>query len=145
MMWKSITTFCAFAALSMAQTPGAQAGGTTPERLPNQQTMRIDSIPESKILHKEMPAYSPEAIDHKIQGVVKMQVVIGKDGKVEGVRLISGHPLLAPAAMQAVRRWVYEPFQLKGQPARVVTDVSIPFALDSSGKPIAQPANKSAM
>lgn len=98
--------------------------------------LRIGSVPESKILHKVQPMYPPEAADHHIQGVVKLSVTIGANGRIEHLKLISGHPLLAPAAMQAVRRWVFEPFQSGDQNVRVMTEIEIPFRLDGAGNPV---------
>jgi TonB family protein len=95
--------------------------------------LRLDSVPESKILHRVQPAYSPEAMDARVQGMVKVSIVIGTDGKVQLARLVSGHPLLAPATLQAVRQWTFEPFQSsKGKPIRVMTEVEIPYSLPPS-------------
>jgi TonB family protein len=98
--------------------------------------VRINSIPDSKIVHKVQPAYPPDAIDHHIQGVVKVSVTISTDGRVERIHLIEGHKLLAPAALQAVRRWVFEPTQAQGHAVKVMTQIAIPFTLDASGNPV---------
>jgi TonB family protein len=98
--------------------------------------VRMSSIPESKILRKVQAAYPLDAVDHHIQGVVKITVLIGTDGHVENIRLVSGHPLLAPAALQAVRQWVFEPTQSHGQAVKVITPITVPFALDQNGNPV---------
>jgi TonB family protein len=98
--------------------------------------LRMPSMPESKILHKEQPPYPPDAVDHHIYGVVKMSVLIGTDGHVERIRLVSGHKLLAPAAMQAVRNWVFAPTEEDGHPVKVMTQIAIPFDLDGHGSPV---------
>jgi TonB family protein len=98
--------------------------------------VRMPSMPDSKILHKVQPAYTGDAACLHIQGVVKIGVTIGTDGRVERMNLISGHKLLAPAAMQAVRRWVFEPTQVQGHAVKVATQISIPFDLDAFGKPV---------
>jgi TonB family protein len=98
--------------------------------------LRVPSMPASKIVTKVQPVYPPDAADHGIQGVVKMTIYIGQDGRVENARLISGHPLLTPAARQAVRKWVFEPTLVEGKPVRVVTEVDIPFNLDAYGRPV---------
>ncbi len=95
----------------------------------DQAILHLRSAPDSELVHKVQPAYPPDALDAGIQGVVRIQLMIGKDGHVEQARLISGHPLLAPAALQAARQRIYQPFESKGQPIRVVTEVEIPFAL----------------
>ncbi len=98
--------------------------------------LRMNPMPDSKILHKVQPAYPLDAADLHIQGVVKLTVLIGTDGHVENIRLISGHPLLAPAALQAVRQWVFEPTQVQGNAVKVITQIAIPFDLDVHGNPV---------
>jgi protein TonB len=61
-----------------------------------------------------------------------LTVIIGVDGHIAKVQLISGHPLLAQAAIDAVRQWVYDPTLLNGQPAEVVTTVDVSFPPGSS-------------
>jgi protein TonB len=61
--------------------------------------------------------------------VVKLEAVIGPDGRVEKVQAISGPPLLRQAAIDAVRQWVYEPSRLNGQPVRTTTQIEINFTL----------------
>src|ERR1700722_11177408 len=98
----------------------------------DQPYLRIASVPESKILHRVQPVYSPEAIDAHIQGMVRVSIRIELDGHVELAQRASGHPLLAPAALQAVRQWTFEPFQRDGKPIRVLTEVEVPFALPAA-------------
>jgi len=98
--------------------------------------LRMNPMPESKILHKVQPSYPQDAADRHIQGAVKVSVLIGADGHVENIRLVSGHPLLAPAALQAVRQWVFEPTQVQGNAVKVITQITIPFDLDARGNPV---------
>ena len=93
--------------------------------------VRLNAVPESKIVHKVQPRYPPDARDARIEGVVRVSVLIGKNGHVQDVQLISGHPLLAPAALQAARRWVFEPFQTEGKPVRATTILEFPFTLSA--------------
>lgn len=102
----------------------------------NAKFLRMPSVPESKILHRVQPAYPQDAIDAHVQGMVRVAITIGEDGHVELARRASGHPLLAPAALQAVRQWTFEPFQRDGKPIRVLTEIDIPFALPASGSAI---------
>jgi protein TonB len=60
---------------------------------------------------------------------VKLQATIGKDGRVENLEVISGHPLLASAALDAVKNWVYETTLLNGNPVEVVTQIDVNFTL----------------
>jgi TonB family protein len=94
-----------------------------------QRILHLRSVPDSQLVHKVQAAYPPDAMDARIEGVVRIRLTIGTDGRVEDARLISGHRLLAPAAMQAARQRVYKPFESEGKPIRVVTEVEIPFAL----------------
>ncbi len=98
--------------------------------------LRMNSMPESKIVHKVQPAYPLDAADLHIHGLVKVSVLIGTNGHVENTRLVSGHPLLAPAAMQAVRQWVFEPTEVQGKAVKVITQIAVPFDLDAHGNPV---------
>ncbi len=108
----------------------------------NVQLVNLPSMPESKLVHKVQPAYPPDAANGRVQGMVKLRVTIADNGHVIGVRAISGHPLLKPVAIQAVRRWVYEPTMVDGRAVRVVTEVDIPFTLDRDGRPVTPSANE---
>jgi TonB family protein len=75
------------------------------------------------------PLYPPDAKQARIQGTVRMNVVIGKDGTVKDLQVASGHPLLVDTAADAVRQWVYKPTLLNGNPVEVVTVVDVNFTL----------------
>ena len=77
---------------------------------------------------KVQPAYPPLAKQARIQGVVILEAIIGKDGAVTEVKVISGHPLLQQAAIDAVSQWKYKPTLLNGEPVEVVTTVTVNFA-----------------
>lgn len=102
--------------------------------------LRVATPPDSKIMKKVPAAYPQDAIDQHVQGVVKLSIVIGKTGKVERMRVISGNKLLVPAAMHAVGKWVFQPFGTVDVPARAMTEIDIPFRLDSAGHPVTPPA-----
>jgi protein TonB len=97
------------------------------------QIVRMDSIPEAKIVRKAQPVYPPDALDHHVQGVVKIKILIAADGHVEQAHIAGGHPLLVHAALQAVRQWVFQPMGSEEQPIRVATQVEVPFRLDAAG------------
>jgi len=61
--------------------------------------------------------------------VVHLAAVIGKDGSVINLAVISGHPLLVPAALEAVRQWVYQTTLLNGDPVEVMTQIDVNFTL----------------
>ena len=77
---------------------------------------------EQKLMTKVNP-HSPDAGKYTLRFVV----VIGKDGRVVRETLVSGHPGLAPAAVEALHQWVYEPTLVNGKPVEVVTEVLVPF------------------
>ena len=87
------------------------------------------NVQQANLIQKVAPAYPTQAkIDH-VQGKVQFAVLIGKDGHVQNVDLISGEPVLADAAKPAVEKWVYRPTLLNGQPVEVVTQVDVNFTL----------------
>jgi len=75
------------------------------------------------------PVYPPEAKQAGVQGTVELQAVIGKDGRVQDIKVLSGHPLLAAAALDAVKNWVYRPTLLNGEPVEVSTTIDVNFTL----------------
>lgn len=92
--------------------------------------MRVSQgVTQGMVLSKVQPIYPVDAKAARIQGSVVIGVVIGKDGNIQSERLVSGHPLLAPAAMDAVKQWKYRPYLLNGQAVEVDTQVTINFTL----------------
>ena len=75
------------------------------------------------------PLYPPLAKQARIQGVVRFTAIIGKDGNIQNLQLVSGHPLLVEAAKQAVSQWQYKPTLLNGDPVEVVTTIEVNFTL----------------
>jgi len=89
-------------------------------------------VTQGMVLSKVQPAYPPDARAARIKGSVIIAVVIDKNGSIESERLISGHPLLAPAAMDAVKQWKYRPYILNGNPVEVDTQITVNFTLVSN-------------
>jgi protein TonB len=88
------------------------------------------NVQSANIVHKVQPVYPPEAKENHIQGLVRFTVVIGKDGSVQHVTLVSSpDPLLTKAAQDAVQQWVYRPTLLNGDPVEVLTTVDVLFTL----------------
>ncbi len=116
-MWKWISITAAISAMTISAA-SADHGA-----------IRISPVADSQLLHQVQPAYPPDARDAHIQGTVRINLVIGKDGHIEQARVLSGNRLLAPAALQAVRQRIYKPFESGGKPVRVITEVDIPFVL----------------
>jgi TonB family protein len=89
----------------------------------------IANIVLGRLIHEVKPIYPPGAVEAQVQGNVVLQVVVGADGAVRDLRLISGSLLLAPAAIEAVRRWQYQPSYLNGQSIESETRVTMKFRL----------------
>jgi TonB family protein len=83
----------------------------------------------TKLIHQVRPTYPDGLKRAGIQGPVRLDVVIGKDGAVQDVRVISGLPELAKPAMEAVAKWRYQPTLLKGEPVEVMTEIIVNFTL----------------
>jgi protein TonB len=77
-----------------------------------------------------MPQYPTLAKQARIQGVVRFTAIISRDGTIQNLQLISGHPLLVPAAQAAVSQWVYRPTLLNGEPVEVITEIDVNFTLN---------------
>jgi TonB family protein len=87
------------------------------------------AVQAAKLVEKPEAVYPPMAMQARIQGTVRFNVIIGADGRLENATLISGHPLLVPAAIEAVRTYRYQPTLLNGTPVQVITQVEVPFVL----------------
>ncbi len=87
------------------------------------------NVQQAKLVRQPKPIYPPLAKQARIQGVVKLNAIIGKDGTIMNLNAVSGHPLLVPAAMDAVKQWVYAPTLLNGEPVEVVTQIDVNFTL----------------
>jgi periplasmic protein TonB len=83
----------------------------------------------AKVIRKVLPEYPPLARSARISGVVRLIGIIAKDGTIQNLQLVSGHPLLARAAMDAVRQWVYKPTLLNGMPVEVIAPIEVRFSL----------------
>jgi protein TonB len=74
--------------------------------------------------------YPPLARQTRISGTVRLHAIIGKDGSVQQLEVLSGHPLLVQAALDAVRQWRYRPTLLNGEPVEVDTTIDVIFSLN---------------
>jgi TonB family protein len=100
---------------------------------------RIGSnVMAANLISAERPVYPPLAKMARQQGTVKFEATIGKDGKMENLSVVSGPPLLIPAALDAVKQWVYKPTLLNGAPVEVVTTIDVNFSLAGEPAPPAQ-------
>jgi protein TonB len=86
-------------------------------------------VQEALALAKPNPVYPPLARQARIQGKVQLHAIIDKDGRVSQLEVISGHPLLVKAALDAVQNWRYRPTILNGEPVEVDTTIDVNFVL----------------
>jgi len=119
--------------------PGGSAGGviggilSSTAALPKvatPQRVRVSSgVSTGLLIKKVTPNYPQLAKQARIQGSVVLQAEISKEGTIQNLQLISGHPMLAPAAIEAVKQWRYKPYLLNGEPVAVETQVVVNFSL----------------
>jgi protein TonB len=94
------------------------------------QRVRVSTgVATGLLIKKVTPNYPQLAKQARIQGQVVLQAEISKDGTIQNLQLISGHPMLAPAAIEAVKQWRYKPYLLNGEPVAVETQVVVNFSL----------------
>jgi protein TonB len=91
--------------------------------------LRISNMSEGNLIHKVQPAYPALARTARIQGVVVLEAVISKQGTIENLKVLAGHPMLALAAREAVRQWRYRPYILNNEPVEVETQITVNFSL----------------
>ena len=99
-------------------------------RAHSQAPMRVSAgVQMAKLVKKVIPGYPPLARSARISGVVHLIGIISRDGTIRNLQLVSGHPLLARAALEAVQQWVYEPTLLNGEPVEVIAPIDVYFTL----------------
>jgi protein TonB len=126
--------------------PGGQLGGVigsvisstsslavVPKFIPvTPQRIRISQgVIKGLCIHRVEPTYPPLARSARVQGDVVLSAVIDSNGQIQNLVLVSGHPMLVPAAITAVKQWRYKPFLLNGQPVEVETTITVIFSLSS--------------
>ena len=113
-------------------TYGGSAGASPPES--GRLRVRVGAyVQEGNLVRRVEPEYPALARQARIQGIVRFNAIIGKDGHITSLTLLNGHPLLVPSAQDAVRQWVYRPTLLNGTPVEVATTVDVPFTLPPGG------------
>jgi protein TonB len=90
---------------------------------------RTSKMLQGSLMRKVEPKYPPLAIAARIHGSVVLAAVISKAGTIENLKLVSGHPMLVPAAINAVRQWQYQPYVLNGEVIEVETQITVNFIL----------------
>ena len=108
----------------ISSTPMATVKAATPQRV------RVSSgVSAGNLITKIQPPYPPLARQARIQGTVMLSALIGKDGTIQNLKVISGHPMLTQAALDAVKQWRYKPYLLNNEPVEVETQVQVNFTL----------------
>jgi len=87
------------------------------------------------LIRKVAPLYPPLARQARIQGTVFLKIIISKEGDVRDAQLVSGHPMLAPAAIAAVKQWKYRPYTQDGDPVEIATSVRVDFRMADDPQP----------
>lgn len=100
-----------------------------PPAPPPSRPPRISTIMEGNLIYRVQPLYPPLARAARIQGAVVLRAIISRNGTIENLQTISGHPMLVGAARDAVRQWRYRPYILNGDPVEVETQVTVNFSL----------------
>ena len=123
--------------------PGGVAGGSMggvlggvigvkappPPKVTPKRVMVGGNVQAARLVNKVQPLYPPLARQTRISGTVKLHAIIGKDGSVQQLQMVSGHPLLVQAALDAVKQWRYQPTLLNGEPVEVDTEIDVIFSL----------------
>jgi protein TonB len=87
---------------------------------------------EGNLIRRVQPAYPALARSARIQGTVVLQAVISKTGAIENLKVLTGHPILVPAAIEAVSQWRYRPYILNNEPVEVETQITVNFSLSGN-------------
>ena len=103
-----------------------------PAPKPTTAPIRISHMMEGNLIRRVQPAYPPLARSARIQGQVVLAAVISKEGMIENLRVLEGHPMLVRAALDAVSQWSYRPYVLNNEPVEVETRITVNFSLSGS-------------
>jgi protein TonB len=118
---------------SAAPAPPTPVKPTAPPKpSPPPKVLRVGgNVEAARLISAPHPNYPALAKQARVEGTVRMEAVIGKDGHIKNLTVVSGNPLLISAALNAVKQWVYRPTYLNKQPVQVDTEVDVHFQLSS--------------
>jgi periplasmic protein TonB len=140
-----IESLVAAPTLSLGEETGVVAGdGIVMSSVPNvapainkkavTRPVRIGKgVSEANLVHRVQPLYPPLARATRVEGMVEFTAMISKQGTIENLQLVHGHPLLVNAAREAILQWRYRPTLLNGEPVEVITDIIVKFTLGQGG------------
>jgi protein TonB len=109
---------------------GGVGGAPAPPKPTQTRIRQGGAVQAAKLVNRVQPQYPPLARQTRISGTVRLHALISKDGSVQQLEVISGHPLLVQAALDAVRQWRYQPTTLNGEPVEVDTTIDVIFSLN---------------
>jgi len=114
---------------ALASSHAAPIPAQAPAPAPPKRVRLAARVAEANLIYNVPPKYPPEAGQAHIEGSVVLMAVIGKDGTVQDVEVVSGVPVLAQAAIDAVRQWRYKPYLVDGEPVEIDSRITINFTL----------------
>jgi protein TonB len=100
-----------------------------PPPAPSVHPLRVSRMMEGNLIYRVQPQYPPLARQARVQGMVVLRAMISREGKIENLQVVSGHPMLVQSAMNAVLQWRYRPYYLNNEPVEVETQVTVNFTL----------------
>ncbi len=92
--------------------------------------IRVSSLDPGRLIHRVEPIYPAIAKTAHVSGTVELSAIIGTDGHIRELRVLSGHPLLRKAATDAVSQWIYKPTVLNGANVEIAAPISVIFRLN---------------
>jgi protein TonB len=102
---------------------------TRPKAEPPAQLLVGGNVQEAKLIYRVQPLYPALARQVRVQGVVVLEAIIAANGSIQQLHVLSGHPMLIPSAVEAVRQWIYSPTILNGKAVEVKTTIEVRFTL----------------
>jgi TonB family protein len=102
---------------------------SVPVILPKFGTPISQGVSEGAIAHRVTPVYPRQALPLRLEGPVVLDATVTENGQLEDVKVVSGHAMLAQAAVDAVRQWRYRPYLLNGKPIRMQTKITVNFKM----------------
>ncbi len=102
---------------------------SAPLDLPRRTVTISQGVSEGRLQHRVLPEYPAQARTLRVEGPVVLEAMVMEDGSVHDLKVVSGHPTLAHAALDAVRQWRYQPYRLNGKPVAMRTEITIKFKL----------------
>ena len=126
LVWLLITGIATAAVAVVSQV----SGRTAPQIAETRTRVRtICLVPKAQLVFQPKPKYPPDAVKAGVRGTVRLDAVVGKDGSIKKLKIISGEPVLVKAATEAVSQWRYKPTLLAGKPVEVSTEIDVIFEL----------------